>query len=563
MTVAATPARVPARRQSRTRLLATAAALLCLAVPPASAQRQPGPEAMPDQRQPPNTAPQASGLPRGEARGGEVTPMRDAPASFASLAKAKLTAVVTITAAGRGGPDGAAPGGPGQGPGQAPGPGQGPGQQGPGGPQFPLPPGNPFEDFLEDFFGRGGPGGPGGPNGGGPARPTRALGSGFIIDPAGYIVTNSHVVENAEEIEVAFQDGRTLEADVVGTDPATDIALLRVESDAPLPTLAWGDSDASEVGDWVIAIGNPFGLGGTVTSGIISARARDIGAGQYDDFLQTDAAINSGNSGGPLIAMDGRVIGVNTAIFSRTGGSIGIGFAIPSAIARNVTQELREQGFVTRGFLGVTIQPVTPEIAEAFGLQGDEGALVSSVTPDSPAARSGLETGDVVRTLNGAPIGEPRDLSRAVADIDPGESVTLGIVRGGEERTLTAQVGELPRGDQVAGAEPGPPGGEGGEGALGLTLAPVTPGAREKFGLEEDVEGAVVVNVNPGSPAAEQGFEPGDVITRANREPIGQPSDLVRAIEEAREQGKETIVVLRRTRQGSVFVPIPLDRQAG
>lgn len=471
-------------------------------------------------------------------------PMRDAPASFAALAKSKLPAVVTITAAAteRRGPQAGPQGRPGPNePGQAP-------------PPNPFPPGSPFEDFLEDFFGRGGPDTP-------QPRPTRAVGSGFIVDAAGFIVTNNHVVEDATEIEVTLQGGDTLAAKVVGTDPATDIAVLKVEPRMPLPTLAWGDSDRSEVGDWVIAIGNPFGLGGTVTSGIISARARDIGAGNYDDFLQTDAAINTGNSGGPLIAMDGSVIGVNTAIFSRTGGSIGIGFAVPSGIARKVTAELRDKGFVTRGFLGVTIQQVTPEIAGALGLEGEKGALVSGVAPDSPAARAGLAVGDVVLTLDGRPVERPRDLSRAVADIEPGARVELGVLRDGRRETVTAQVGELPRADRVA-AAPAPTQTEG-EGALGLALAPMTPAIREKFALQVDVQGVVVTAVAPGSPAAERGFQPGDVITRANSTVLESPADLARTIDRAKGEGKDSIVVLRRTRQGAIFVPIPIDRQAG
>lgn len=508
----------PGGRGARRRGMAALALAALLAAGPALAQRAEPPA---DGQQP----------------AGRDNPMRTAPASFSALAKDKLPAVVTITAAGEI---------PAQAPGEMPG--------GPGAPPFGLPPGSPLEDFFGEFFGRRGP------DGGGP-RPTRALGSGFVIDPAGFIVTNNHVVENADEIEVAFPSGDTYQAKLIGTDPATDIALLKVETPEPLPALAWGDSETAEVGDWVIAIGNPFGLGGTVTAGIISARARDIGAGNYDDFLQTDTAINTGNSGGPLIDMKGEVIGVNTAIFSRSGGNIGIGFSVPSAIARSVAEELRDRGFVERGFLGVTIQQVSPEIAAALGLKEARGALVSSVTADSPAAQAGIETGDLITTLNGRPVERPRDLSRAVADTDPGRTVELGLLRQGRERTVTPKVGTLPRERQVAEAETG---GESGQATLGLTLAPLTPPLRERFGLEEDTQGTVVVGVAPNSPAAQRGFQPGDLITRANQSEVTSPEDLQQAIAEARKQGRDAIVVLRRSQDGALFVPLPVSpRQTG
>jgi len=511
----------------------TATALaLCLPALAQQSQPQPNQPSSQGQQQPgradgqPGPAGRAAAEAPGQATA--TMPHPDAPASFSSLAKDKLPAVVTITAAGE------MPVGPGGAPGQSP-----------------FPPGSPFEDFFEDFFG--GPGGPAVP--GGPrTRPLRSLGSGFIIDPGGYIVTNNHVVEGAQDIEVALQSGRTLDATVVGTDPATDIALLRVEVDEPLPALAWGDSDQAEVGDWVLAIGNPFGLGGSVTSGIVSARARDIGAGAYDNFIQTDAAINSGNSGGPLIAMNGRVVGVNTAIFSRTGGSIGIGFAVPSDIARQVVAELREEGFVTRGYLGVSIQPVTEEIAEAFGIQPGVGALVSSVAPGTPAAEAGLEPGDIITAYQGEDIEEPRALSRAVADTDPGQRAQLTLLREGEQQQLTVRIGELPRDDQPTAAAAGPD-----EGTLGLTLAPITPDLRQRFDLSEEVEGAAVVAVAPGSVAAERGFRAGDVITRANQQPVESPGDLREAIESARKQGRESVVVLRQSGQGTVFVPLPVN----
>ncbi len=306
-------------------------------------------------------------------------------------------------------------------------------------PQRPAPvPGSPLEEFLRRF------GGPGARPDAAPRRAT-ALGSGFVVDPAGYIVTNNHVAGEATDISVTFADGRQLKARLVGRDEKTDLALLKVESDRPLEAVRWGDSDAVQVGDWVLAVGNPFGLGGTVTAGIVSARGRDIQAGPYDDFLQLDAPINQGNSGGPAFDMQGAVIGVNTAIYSPNGGSVGIGFAIPSAIARPVVEELRARGRVERGWIGVAVQPLTPEIALGLGLQAtQDGALVAQVEPGSPAAIGGLRQGDVVVGVDGKPVNRLRELPRAIAATKPGASATLDILRRGAAMQVTLRVGATP-----------------------------------------------------------------------------------------------------------------------
>lgn len=470
---------------------------------------------------------------------------------FATLAKATLPAVVTITAEAAPPPE-ARSGGTGRGPADL------------------FPPGSPFRDFFDEFFGQQqqGPGGgpPGGPPGGrGPNRGGTALGSGFVVDPAGYVVTNNHVIEGASEIAVTLSDDRRFEAKLVGTDPATDIALLKIEAGAALPVLAWGDSEAAQVGDWVVAVGNPFGLGGTVTAGIISARAREIGAGRYDAFLQTDAAINSGNSGGPLMSADGRVIGVNTAIFSRSGGSIGIGFAVPSSIARPVIAELRETGSVTRGFLGVGIQPVTPPIAEALGIKDAKGVLVSNVQPDTPAARAGLEPGDVILSFAGKEVTTARQLSRIVAETPVGREAEVRFVREGRERTVQARIERLePDRPQAASAtEPQAPTGQTRDGPLGLTLAPLSPQVRERLGLTASGDGAVIVEVAPGSPAAERGLRPGDVIRRAGSRTVDDPGDVAAAVREAREARRGNVLMLVEREGNTLYVPLPTGQGRG
>jgi len=455
--------------------------------------------------------------------------MRDIPASFADLAEAKLPAVVNISTKQ-----------------------QVPAERVPGLPQ--LPPGSPLEEFFRDFFG-------GLPE----SRPRQltALGSGFIISADGYIVTNNHVIENATEITVLLQDDTELQARLVGRDPPTDLALLKVEVEKPLPFVEWGDSTALRIGDWVLAIGNPFGLGGSVTAGIISARARDIKAGPYDDFLQTDASINRGNSGGPLFAMDGHVVGVNTAIFSPTGGNIGIGFAIPSAIAANVVQQLRENGTVQRGWLGVRLQPITPEIAQALNLQDRKGALVADVTRDSPAAKAGLEPGDVIIEFNGKPIADGRELARMVGQMGPGTRADLTVLRTGQRVTRTVELGRLRDAEAQAQTGSGDQQVSPTSGQLGLQLSPLTPALRERFGISEETEGVIVMGVAPGSVAAERGVMAGDVILRVGQQKVGTPQEVIAQVEEARKQKRQTVLMLVQRQNSSLFVPLPVDRARG
>ncbi len=447
------------------------------------------------------------------------------PSSFSTLAKAKLPAVVSIITTQQ--QEEAMPG------------------------AERMPPG--MEDFMRRF-------GPPQDRPGGPPPPARnALGSGFIIDAEGYVVTNNHVVEGAESVDVVLEDGRKLPAEVVGTDPRTDLAVLKVEADEPLPQLDWGGSDEIEIGDWVMAIGNPFGLGGTVTTGVISARARDLGAGPYDDYLQTDASINRGNSGGPLIDMQGRVVGVNTAIFSPTGGSVGIGFAVPSSIAQDVARQLRETGDVRRGWLGVQIQPVNEAIAGSLGLEQPEGALVADVTAGSPAAEAGVQVGDVILQFGGEAIEGPRDLTLAVATAPLGKESPMTVWRDGQKTTLNPQIALLADDE---GLDPAAPAADA-EGGLGLALSPLTPEQRRRFGIAEDVQGALVADVAPGSPAFEQGIMPGDVITRIGGATVEGPQDVVDAVEAARKEDKESILVLRQREDGKSFVALPLDAGPG
>ncbi len=438
------------------------------------------------------------------------------------------------------------------GPGAGPGPG-GPGQ-GPGGQDLPeFPPGSPFEEFFRQFREQQ-------PS----PRPVTALGSGFIIDASGLVVTNNHVVADADEIQVTLHDDTVLQAELVGTDPLTDLALLRVKTDKPLPAARFGDSNALRIGDWVMAIGNPFGLGGTVTTGILSARARDINQGPYDEFLQTDASINRGNSGGPLFNMAGEVVGINTAIFSPTGGSIGIGFAVPSSLARPVFEQIRDHGKPRRGWLGVQIQAVTPEIAESLQLREPKGALVTTVTPDGPAQQAGIRQGDVILRFNGQDVDAMRQLPRLVADTPIGQKAEVVIQRGGETRTLSVSVGDMEQAQQAAGAmteaptpggEPQPPTTE----TLGMTLAPLDATTRETFSIPETVEGVVVTEAAGDSPAAGQGIAAGDVIVEVGQEPVDSPDDVTSRIDQARQAGRKNVLMLL-SRQGELrFVPLPLE----
>jgi serine protease Do len=419
-------------------------------------------------------------------------------------------------------------------------------------PQMPFPPGSPFEEFLKRFFEQQSYE----PSAGSPAK-TTALGSGFIIDPAGYVVTNNHVVGKADKIDVTLTDGGKFDAKLIGRDEKTDLALLKIDVERPLPFVTFGDSDALRVGDWVLAVGNPFGLGGTVTAGILSARGRDIQSGPYDDFLQIDAAINRGNSGGPTFNMDGAVVGVNTAIYSPNGGSVGIGFAIPSSIAKPVIESLREHGKVERGWLGVQIQEVTPEIAAGLGLDKPEGALVAAVTPDSPAAKAGIKQGDVIVGIDGKPIERLKDLSLHVANQKAGTKVKMSVWRDGRTRELQASIGQMPQQLAQAGSSSAD---QSETGKLGLALAPLTPELRQRFELDDDVKGVVITAVRPGSPAAEIGLRPGDVVKQVNQTDVTAPRQLVEQIEVARKDGRQAVLLLVARGDGQRFVALPVGK---
>jgi serine protease Do len=468
---------------------------------------------------------------------------RPAPESFADLAERLLPSVVNISTT------------------QTVAPRRD--RQGPEIPQFP--PGSPFEEFFREFFDRQQRGqGPQAPL---PPRRAQSLGSGFVIayqNGEGLIVTNNHVIDGADEINAILTDNTTLKAEVVGRDQRTDLALLRVKSDKPLTPVTFGDSASLRIGDWVLAIGNPFGLGGSVTAGIVSARGRDIRIGPYDDFIQTDAAINRGNSGGPLFNMAGEVVGINTAIFSPTGGSIGIGFAIPSNLATNVIAQLREYGRARRGWLGVRIQQVTDEIAESVGLAGGaRGALVAGVNDGGPAAKADIQNGDIILEFNGQEIREMRILPRVVAETRIGSQVPVVVWRNGRRVTLTVTVGELPEGIEQASATPGPqdPGGRPAEIAgTGLKLSALTPELRERFSVGADVKGVLVVEVEPGSPAAERGIRPGDVIVEVQQEPVSTPAEVQERVNRVRQAGRQNVLLLIDGQQGMRYVPVPAGR---
>ena len=406
-------------------------------------------------------------------------------------------------------------------------------------PRLPFPEGSPFEEFFERF------GVPNMPEGQQP-RPQRGVGSGFIIDDEGFIVTNNHVVEDADEIEITLDDGRTYPAELVGSDPQTDLAVLKIEPRGDLPVLDFGDSDAVEVGDWVMAVGNPFGLGGSVTAGIVSARSRNINAGPYDDFIQTDAAINRGNSGGPMFNLDGEVIGINTAIFSPSGGSIGIGFAIPSNLAQPIIAQLKDGGTVERGWLGVMVQQVTPELAEAVGLDSPRGALVANVVPRGPADAAGLEQGDVIVSFAGSAIQEMRDLPRIVAGTEIGEGVEVQVWRDGEEERFQVEIGRLEPEQAALAPEPEAAPGASASESLGADLVALDAETRQRFDLPGDVDGVVIVEVRGDGPAAEAGLRPGDVIRRVDGERIETPAQVSDALSEAASGQRSALVLVER-----------------
>jgi serine protease Do len=471
---------------------------------------------------------------------------RPAPDGFADLAARLLPAVVnisttqTIKADSSGSPKG--------------------GRVGPDVPQFP--PGSPFEEFFKDFFDHN-------QKGDGAVSPEAlprhltSLGSGFIIDPAGLVVTNNHVIADADEITVTLQDDTNFKAEVVGKDTKTDLALLRIKSTKPLASVKFGDSDQTRVGDWVLAIGNPFGLGGTVTAGILSARAREINAGPYDDFLQTDAPINRGNSGGPMFNMNGDVIGINTAIYSPSGGSIGIGFAIPSNLAKPVLDQIRDFGHPRRGWLGVNIQSVTDEIAESLGLDKPHGALIASVREGGPAQVGGIQPGDVVLTFDGKDVSDMRHLPRVVAETPIDKVVKVTVWRKRKEETLDVKVGELDDNDQVATAstKQTPPAAPADTvKVLGLSLSNLTPDLRERYALAEDTAGVVVTDVEGTSQAAEKGVRVGDVIVEVAEEEVKSSSEITSKLDTARKAGRKSVLLLV-DRQGDLrFVALKLDQ---
>ncbi|MBN9244754.1 MAG: DegQ family serine endoprotease [Mesorhizobium sp.] len=473
----------------------------------------------------------------------QATPPTNGPASVADLAEKLLGAVVNISTS------------------QTV-----KGTDGPGAVPMPqLPEGSPFQDFFDDFFNN-----RGGDKGGG-SQKVQSLGSGFVVDAEqGIVVTNNHVIADADDIEVNFSDNVTLKAKLVGTDTKTDIAVLKVDPKGhKLTAVKFGDSNKMRIGDWVMAIGNPFGLGGTVTVGIVSARNRDINSGPYDDFIQTDAAINRGNSGGPLFNMNGEVIGINTAIISPSGGSIGIGFSIPSQLAAGVVDQLRQYGETRRGWLGVRIQPVTDDIAESLGMKETKGALVAGIIKGGPVDNGVVQPGDVITKFDGKDIRDMRDLPRVVAESPVGKAVDVVLVRKGKEMTVQVKLGRLEDGEKLAGADQGGQDqGNGGEETapvatatvLGMTVGELNDEARSKFGIAADISGVVVTDVAKDSPAAERGIQPGEVITEIAQESVKTPKDVMDRIGALKEQGRKNALLMLSSKSGELrFVTIRMD----
>jgi serine protease Do len=435
-----------------------------------------------------------------------------------------------------------------------------PGQ--PGMPQFRFgegPDSDMMRRFMERFFGQQMPPFEQPMPHGGPNFAPTAMGSGFVVKD-GLIVTNNHVVDGASEVTVTLHDGDELQGKVIGKDADTDLALVRVDAGKEkLQPVKFADSDNVRVGDPVIAIGSPFGLGGTVTAGIVSADHRAIGAGRYDDFLQIDAPINRGNSGGPTFNLQGEVIGVNTLIHSPSGGNVGIGFAIPANLVNDIVADLEDDGTVERGWLGVSIQSIDEDLAQSLGLESDEGALVSAVTDDSPAAKAGLQRGDVIVSFDGEQIEDLRDLTRSVADQEPGSAAKLVVMRDGSEQTLDVEIGQMPTQDQVV-AMADQPDAQSDSPRLGVMLAQLTPEARQSLDLSADAKGVVVTDVQPGSPAAEKGLQPGDLIVEADRTQVNDPGMVAEAVRKAADDGKDSILLLIQRDGQDRFVAVPLQR---
>ncbi len=438
---------------------------------------------------------------------------------------------------------------------------------------YQFPEGSPFSelpDLLKKFYGQegqnSGNGGEGeGGNGEGKDHEAVSLGSGFIVDSTGYIVTNNHVIDKADEITVIFSDESKAKAKIIGRDGKTDLALLKVEVNKRLPHIEWGDSDKARVGDWVIAIGNPFGLGGSVSAGIISARARDINSGPFDDFLQTDAAINRGNSGGPLFDIDGKVIGINTAIFSPSGGNVGIGFSLPANMAKPVIDQLRAEGKVERGWLGVKIQTVTDDIAESVGLDKASGALVLDVTKGSPAAKAGIQTSDIILDFDGKEVPNMRKLPRLVADTKIGKTVPVNLWRNGKKKTLEVTIAVLDESKEEKKAkllaEPG-------TGApdsfgktidkFGMTLAELTPANRKLLHIKENVNGVLVVKVAKNAESATKGLMRGDVVESVNQEPVKTTEQFTKVIDNAIKAKRKSVMILVNRKGNTQFVVLNL-----
>lgn len=429
-----------------------------------------------------------------------------------------------------------------------------------------VPEGSPFQDLFDDFF-------KGEEGRGSVPRSVNSLGSGFVIDASGFIVTNNHVIDGADDIEANFANGSKLKAKLVGVDKKTDLALLKVEPKVPLKFVSFGDSRKMRTGDWVMAIGNPFGLGGSVTVGIVSARGRNINAGQYDNFIQTDAAINRGNSGGPLFNMNGEVIGINTAIISPTGGSIGLGFSVPTELAGNIISQLREFGETRRAWLGVRIQPVSDDIAASLKMDVARGAMISSIIQGGPVENGPIKTGDVIIRFNGSDVREMRDLPRIVADSPIGEAVDVVLLRDGKEMTVSVTLDRLEDNEKIAGAaatgqaEP-----EAGDESpdveqlspespvLGMMLGVLDDDARAKFEISDDVEGVVVTEVQPNSVAAERNISPGDVIVEVGQEFVAAPEDVFSRIQELKGEDRRSVIVMLANKSGELrSVPLRLD----
>lgn len=474
-----------------------------------------------------------------DAHARDVQPLQNAPSSFADLAEQLLPAVVNVSSTQRvkeiddaGMPD-----------------------------LPPFPPGSPFEDFFEDFMDQ-----RGSRNNGGiaPALPAASLGSGFIIDAEnGYIITNNHVVKDADEIRITLHDDSTIPAEIVGRDEKIDIAILKVTTDKKLEAVKFGNSDKMRVGDWIVAIGNPFGLGGTVTSGIISARQRDINSGPYDDYLQTDASINRGNSGGPMFDLDGNVIGINTAIFSPTGGSVGIGFAIPSNLAKPVVDQLIKFGRTKRGWLGVRIQTVTDEIAESLGLDKARGALIASTTPGGPAEAAKLQAGDIVLEFDGKPVVDMRALPRIVAETPIDKAVSLTYWRDGREVKAKVEIGELEKAEDnglLASNSKPQTKVEKSEKVknIGMSITSLNNALRNQYNVPDDVDGVLITKVDPKGEAAEKGLNAGDVIVEINQKPVTSIKEFTTVMKKAIKSKRSSVLLLINHEGDVKFVALKL-----